>query len=80
MKISSKIFVTGANGMLGTTIQQVTNTETYLLTDKEISDNIKCCDIRDLKSTTQIINEYQPDIILNFAALVDLEYCEKEKE
>jgi dTDP-4-dehydrorhamnose reductase len=66
--------------MLGTTLQTITNTKNFLLTDKEISSNIKFCDIRDLKSTTEIINEYNPDIILNFAALVDLEYCEQEKD
>jgi dTDP-4-dehydrorhamnose reductase len=76
----TKIFITGANGMLGTTLQAITNTKDFLLTDKEISSNIKFCDIRDLKSTTEIINEYNPDIILNFAALVDLEYCEQEKD
>jgi len=76
----NKVFIAGANGMLGTTLQQSTNIENFLLTDKEISGNIKYCDIRDLKTTTQIINEYQPDIILNFAALVDLEYCEQEKD
>jgi dTDP-4-dehydrorhamnose reductase len=75
-----KIFISGANGMLGTTLQTIINTEDFLLTDKEISSNIKFCDIRDLKSTTEIINEYNPDIILNFAALVDLEYCEQEKD
>jgi len=76
----TKIFVAGANGMLGTTLQNITNTENFLLTDKETSNNITYCDIRDLENTTQIIKEYQPDIILNFAALVDLEYCEKEKD
>jgi dTDP-4-dehydrorhamnose reductase len=33
-----------------------------------------------LKHTTEIVNKYNPDIILNFAALVDLEYCEEEKD
>ena len=80
MKKYTKIFIAGANGMLGTTLQQIINTENFLLTDKETSGNIKYCDIRDLKTTTQIVNEYQPDIILNFAALVDLEYCEQEKD
>jgi dTDP-4-dehydrorhamnose reductase len=75
-----KIFIAGANGMLGTTLKQTTDTSEMFLTDKEISNDIKFCDIRDLKHTTELINEYQPDIILNFAALVDLEYCEKEKD
>jgi len=75
-----KIFIAGANGMLGTTLQNITNPVEFLLTDKEVEGNIQYCDIRDLKHTSKIINEYQPDIILNFAALVDLEYCEKEKD
>jgi dTDP-4-dehydrorhamnose reductase len=80
MKKYTKIFITGANGMLGTTLQDIINTQDFLLTDKDLSENIKFCDIRDLAYTTKIINEYQPDIILNFAALVDLEYCEQEKD
>lgn len=75
-----KFFIAGANGMLGTTLQNITNTSDFLLTDKDTSDNIQFCDIRDLEHTTKIVNEYQPDIILNFAALVDLEYCEQEKD
>jgi dTDP-4-dehydrorhamnose reductase len=75
-----KIFIAGANGMLGTTLQNITDTSDYLLTDKEIGDNITFCDIRDLAHTSQVINEFNPDIILNFAALVDLEYCEIEKD
>jgi dTDP-4-dehydrorhamnose reductase len=75
-----KVFIAGANGMLGTTLQDLTDTSEYLLTDKDTEGEVKYCDIRDLKHTTQVINEYTPDIILNFAALVDLEYCEQEKD
>jgi len=80
MKQYKKIFIAGANGMLGTTLQSIVDTKDFLLTDKETSDNISWCDIRDLKHTSDLIKQYQPDIILNFAALVDLEYCEKNKE
>ena len=75
-----KIFVAGANGMLGTTLQSIVDTKDYLLTDKELSEGISWCDIRDLKYTADLINSYQPDIIINLAALVDLEYCEREKD
>jgi len=75
-----KFFIAGANGMLGTTLQSLTDTKDFLLTDKDTSKNISWCDIRDLKHTTDLINNYKPDIILNFAALVDLEYCEKEQD
>jgi len=75
-----KVFISGANGMLGTTLQNIIDTKYFLLTDKETSDTVKFCDIRDLDNTTKVIGEFQPDIILNFAALVDLEYCEQEKD
>ena len=76
----TKVFIAGANGMLGTTLQSLVDTKDFLLTDKDTSENISWCDIRDLKYTTDLINNYKPDIILNFAALVDLEYCEKEQD
>jgi dTDP-4-dehydrorhamnose reductase len=75
-----KMLITGANGMLGTTLQSITNTKDFLLTDKDTNTGLEFCDIRDLEHTTKVIREYEPDIILNFAALVDLEYCEQEKD
>jgi len=75
-----KALIFGANGMLGTTLKKETNTTDFKLTDKDINTDIEFCDIRDLKHVTEVVNQYNPDIILNFAALVDLEYCEKEKD
>jgi dTDP-4-dehydrorhamnose reductase len=75
-----KVLVFGANGMLGTTLKKLTNINNFKLTDKDTNTDIEFCDIRDLKHVTEIVNEYSPDIILNFAALVDLEYCEHEKD
>ena len=75
-----KILVFGANGMLGSTLQTLISSDDFLLTDKDVESGIQYCDIRDLTYTSKIVNEYQPDIILNFAALVDLEYCEQEKD
>lgn len=76
----NKIFIAGANGMLGTTLQSFTDTSNYLLTDKDAEGHVKFCDIRDIQATSKSVSEYKPDIILNFAALVDLEYCEQEKD
>ena len=76
----SKVFIAGANGMLGTTLQELTNTSEYLLTDLDTEGGMPYCDIRDLKHTTDTVLKYKPDVILNFAALVDLEYCEQEKD
>jgi dTDP-4-dehydrorhamnose reductase len=75
-----KIFIAGANGMLGTTLQNIVQSDGYLLTDIETTENIKFCDIRNIEETAKIVREYKPEIIFNFAALVDLEYCETNKD
>lgn len=80
MKKFNKIFIAGANGMLGSTLQTITDTSNYLLTDMDADGDVKFCDIRDLEHTKELVEAYKPDIILNFAALVDLEQCEKEKD
>jgi dTDP-4-dehydrorhamnose reductase len=75
-----KAIVFGAAGMLGTTLKSIADESKFILTDKDISTGLEFCDIRDLLSVSKIIKKYNPDIILNFAALVDLEYCELEKD
>jgi len=76
----NKPLVFGAAGMLGTTLKNVAEEVKFILTDKDTSTGLEFCDIRNLASTTEIVNKHNPDIILNFAALVDLEYCEIEKD
>jgi len=73
-----KILVFGGAGMLGTSLQEIKYDGDIIITDKEFS-NIYC-DIRDIKSCNEIVERYNPDIIFNFAALVDLEYCEMQKD
>jgi dTDP-4-dehydrorhamnose reductase len=75
-----RALVFGAAGMLGTTLRTLIDSNKYILTDKDVIPGLEFCDIRDLEHTSKIVQKYNPDIILNFAALVDLEYCEKEKD
>ena len=76
-----KCFIIGANGMLGTTMRQLTDTSKYMLTDIMCDDKeIKYCDITNIEQLTISVNQYQPDIIFNFAAMVDLEECEMNKD
>lgn len=75
-----RALVFGANGMLGTTLKKIVGEGEFILTDKDTTTGLEFCDIRDLELTTKIVEKYNPDIILNFAALVDLEYCEQEKD
>ena len=76
----SRPLIFGAAGMLGTTFKNIVKEGEFILTDKDTSTGLEFCDIRNLTSVTKIINKYNPDIIFNFAALVDLEYCELEKD
>jgi len=80
MKHYNRVFIAGANGMLGTTLQGLIDTKEWFLTDKEVENEIIYCDIRDLEHTAKLVKEYKPDLILNFAAIVDLEYAEQEKD
>lgn len=80
MKHYNRVFIAGANGMLGTTMKGLVDTKDWFLTDKELGDEIIYCDIRDLEYTSRLVKEYKPDLILNFAAIVDLEYAEQEKD
>jgi dTDP-4-dehydrorhamnose reductase len=75
-----KVLVFGAGGMLGTALKKLVSEKNFFLTDKDTSSNLEFCDIRDLPSVNKIVENYKPDIIINFAALVDLEHCEKEKD
>ena len=76
----NKALVFGAAGMLGTTLKNIADESKFVLTDKDTSTGLESCDIRDLSHVSKIVEKYNPDIILNFAALVDLEYCETEKD
>ena len=76
-----KILVFGGGGMLGTTLKKVCGNEYHLIiTDKDDRDSIEKCDIRDLASVKQWIDIHNPDIVMNFAAIVDLEYAENYKD
>jgi dTDP-4-dehydrorhamnose reductase len=75
-----KVMIVGANGMLGSTLQNIIDTNEYNLSDIDIIDGLQFCDIRDLAQTSELVKNYNPEIILNFAALVDLEYCENKKD
>jgi len=76
----NKALVFGAAGMLGTTLKELADSTKFILTDKDTGTGLEFCDIRDLSATTEIVEKYNPDIILNFAAIVDLEYSELEKD
>lgn len=73
-----KYLIFGGGGMLGRAFLDLLPEENSLFTDKELtSSRIQFCDIRDFLHTKKTVENYNPDIILNLAAVVDLEYAEK---
>ena len=66
-----KIFLIGANGQLGTDIMKVFKSEEILpLTHEQI-------EIVDLPRSKQIIEDYNPEVIINTAAYHNVPDCEK---
>ncbi|MFH1582984.1 MAG: NAD(P)-dependent oxidoreductase [Candidatus Falkowbacteria bacterium] len=74
MKKIKKILIFGAQGMLG---QEFTN---YLKCDKTydvITSDKATIDITKFNQTLKIIKKIKPDAIINCAAIVNVDYCEK---
>ena len=74
-----KILVTGASGMLGTTLYAVFTDAGYHIISTDIvplDPWTAQLDIRDKKAVRHTIKESKPDFVFNLAALTDVEYCE----
>jgi dTDP-4-dehydrorhamnose reductase len=71
-----KILVTGANGMLGNSIQAVCGNFNHNL----ICTDIKNLDITDKLSIKSYIKKYHPDTIINCAAYTNVDSCETNPE
>lgn len=71
-----KVFISGAHGALGTTMQGLLRTGgiNFLATD------INQLDIADYKRTHETLLNYRPDVILHFAAISNVDACEENKE
>lgn len=77
--MKNKILIFGAGGMLGKSFiyEEELNEYEVLYYDKNITnEKILFCDITDFSSVSEIIEREKPNIIINLAALVDLEYQE----
>ena len=71
-----KVFISGADGALGQEMKGVLRRSgiEYLATD------MNELDITDFKETHKLIKDYCPDVILHFAAVSDVDLCEKDQE
>ena len=84
MKISrnKKVFITGCGGMLGKAVYERFAPHCQVLaTDIDLNEPwLEYGDVIDFQKISDKASKFGPDLIINLAALTDLEYCEKNPE
>ena len=67
-----RVWITGAEGHVGTALTQILDCREYRL----LTTDIKEVDITDLEQVKHYVRVYRPDVIINCAGLTDVAYCE----
>jgi dTDP-4-dehydrorhamnose reductase len=75
-----KILITGANGQLGTHLQEVLKDYELLLTDLKPTSVQDKLDITDGETVYQYFEENQPEVVINCAAYVNVDEAEKNPD
>jgi dTDP-4-dehydrorhamnose reductase len=78
----TRVFVIGCGGMLGQAVyERFSRSCSVLATDIDVNETwLEYLDVRDIRSLLRTISEFKPHLIINLAALTDLEYCEQNPE
>ncbi len=81
MKIekNTRIYIAGAGGMLGEAVYgHFAPIATVQASDIDVNEPwLSHGDVRDFHQMEQLIASFRPDVVINLAALTDLEYCER---
>lgn len=79
---NSRIYIAGCGGMLGEAVYEYFSGRVNVkATDIDLNTGwLEYADVRDYNKMEESIKEFNPHIIINLAALTDLEYCEKNAE
>jgi len=84
MKIDkkTKVFIAGCGGMLGKAVYEKFSPQFQVLaTDIDLNEPwLEYGDVVDFHKIFDKASKFEPDLIINLAALTDLEYCEKNPE
>jgi dTDP-4-dehydrorhamnose reductase len=75
---NTRVFITGCGGMLGQAVyRQFADRCQVLATDIDLNEPwLEYADVTNYEKTAQIAAKFKPQVIINLAALTDLEYCE----
>jgi dTDP-4-dehydrorhamnose reductase len=78
----TRVFITGCGGMLGLAVYgQFSERCNVLATDIDLNEPwLEYADVTNYEKTYQIAAKFKPHVIINLAALTDLEYCEQNVE
>lgn len=79
---STRVYVAGCGGMLGEAVHRLfSSVATVCATDIDLNAPwLSHADVRDFESVARSVRAFGPDVILNLAALTDLEHCERNAE
>lgn len=79
---NTRVYVAGCGGMLGASVYALFHRLcTTKATDIDLNEPwLEYGDVRDYKAIRESIIAFKPDVIINLAALTDLEYCERNQE
>jgi dTDP-4-dehydrorhamnose reductase len=84
MKITknTRLFVAGCGGMLGEAFyRSVAPIAQIKATDIDLNEPwLSHADVRDFEELSTLIREFEPDVIVNLAAITDMESCERDPE
>ncbi len=78
----ARVFITGCGGMLGPAVYRGFS-ESYEVLASDIDLNepwLEYGDVRDFAAIEKLAKKFEPDLIINLAALTNLEYCEKNPD
>ena len=76
---SSKVYIAGCGGMLGDAVYTnlVATGATVMASDINLTEPwLVYADVRDFQTMQKAIVDFKPHLLINLAALTDLEYCE----
>lgn len=82
-----KVAITGATGLLGTALTYALDGKHDVLMISDASEvafgkkaKRAIADVRDKKVLSQVLSKFEPDVIVNCAALTNVDYCEDHYE
>lgn len=78
----TRVFVTGCGGMLGAAVYaHFSPISTVLATDIDLNEPwLESVDVRDYWQVMRRVHDFRPHLIINLAAMTDLETCERNPE